>query len=317
MAHSDRPLISLTSGRFSAQISCYGATLTRFQLGTRDLILGLVADADPTLDNFYAGAIVGPIANRIAFGRLEIDQLPYQMECNENNETSLHSGTDGLHHIMWEIQEQSPSHVSLACNLTDGHSGLPGNREIVVTYALDTTGMMITIVAKTDKKTPINIAHHPYWALEPDQSKTQLQINADAYLPVGSNCIPTGAIASVTRTQFDFKKLTKIGSSSELDHNWCFSRTKPNTPKHVATLKASDGLQLDISTTEVGLQVYTGFYLPSICQELCQGAEIKPNSGIAIEPQGWPDAPNHPNFPSVFLDKGETYRQMTRYDISD
>ena len=238
------------------------------------------------------------------------------MECNENGETALHSGSDGLHRCDWQVQQQGPAHVTLACSLPDGHSGLPGKREILVTYALDAAGLSVTITATTDQKTPINIAHHPYWALEADQTKTQLQINADTYLPIDASGIPTGIIASVVHSAFDFRKLTVLGPSSKLDHNWCLGRIRSDVPKHAASLKASDGLRVDISTTEVGLQVFTGSGLPKIEPKHCQGIGIKPNAGIAIEPQGWPDAPNHPDFPSIFLDQDETYHQITRYDIS-
>jgi aldose 1-epimerase len=316
MAHSDNPLITLKAGEFSALVSRQGATLTRLQLGARDLILGLFADADPALDNFYAGAIVGPIANRIAQGRLKIDQTAYQMELNENGVTSLHSGTDGLHRCIWNVQTQSASHVTLACHLPDGYSGLPGKRDISVTYALDPTGLSVQITATTDKKTPINIAHHPYWALETDQAKTQLQINAVTYLPIKDDGIPTGLIASVANSPFDFRVPTELGQSSQLDHNWCLSHTKSTKPRHVASLKSSDGLRLDISTTEVGLQIFTGSGLPKLDPAKCQGPEIKPYSGIAVEAQGWPDAPNHPDFPSVMLDKGDTYQQLTQYRFS-
>ena len=175
--------IHLSAGDFRAEIAPLGATLTRFRLKGRDLILGLKPNSDSALDNFYAGALVGPVANRISSGQIKIDGRIFQMECNEKGQTALHSGSDGLHNQVWKIVDNPPSTVSLTCQLPNGHGGLPGNRNVSITYTLDLAGLSITITAITDQKTPMNIAHHPYWALEPDQSKTMLSINALTYLP--------------------------------------------------------------------------------------------------------------------------------------
>jgi|TARA_B110000908_G_scaffold169605_1_gene227100 aldose 1-epimerase len=309
-------IIHLSAGDFHAEITPLGATLARFQFQNRDLILGLCADSTCALNNFYAGAIVGPVANRISNGHIEIDGQVFQMERNENGQTTLHSGSDGLHTCVWNVVEQTPSRVSLTYRLPDGYSGLPGNRDITVTYTLDNAGLAVEITAQTDRKTPMNIAHHPYWALEPDQSRTMLTIDAQSYLQKNACGLPSGDIVSVLEGAFDFTKPRAIGSRAELDHNWCLSTAKQDTTRHVATLRASDGLQLNVATTEVGLQVYTGSALPVLAAADCVGPQIKPNAGIALEPQGWPDAPNQQSFPSIMLDKGQIYRQITRYTIS-
>lgn len=315
MSEPKPDVIHLNSRDFRAEITPHGATLTRFRMGQRDLILGLRRGADIALNTFYAGAIVGPIANRISKGHVVVDAKSYQMECNEIGEAALHSGSDGLHKYMWDIIEQTASSVSLTCRLPDGYSGLPGNRDIMVVYALEPTGLSVNITAKTDKKTPINIAHHPYWALDPEQSKTTLTVDAQSYLPKQRNGLPDGNIAPVEATKFDLIKPRAIGSNATIDHNWCLNTVKNSEPRHVARLRTKDGLQLDIATTEVGLQVYTGSGLPILPVFECIGAPIKPNAGIALEPQGWPDAPNQASFPSIMVDKGETYRQITRYTV--
>ena len=308
--------IHLSAGDFRAEIAPLGATLTRFRLKGRDLILGLKPNSDSALDNFYAGALVGPVANRISSGQIKIGGRIFQMECNEKGQTALHSGSDGLHNQVWKIVSNRPSTVSFTCQLPDGHGGLPGNRNVSITYTLDLAGLSITITALTDQKTPMNIAHHPYWALEPDQSKTMLSINALTYLPKDSKGLSTGEIASVANSAFDFTQPKPIGPSANFDHNWCLSAEKNTAPQHAATLRTTDGLQLDIATTEVGLQVYTGSGLPNLEASTSIGPKIGPNMGIALEPQGWPDAPSQPTFPSIMLDRNQTYRQITRYTVT-
>jgi aldose 1-epimerase len=181
---------------------------------------------------------------------------------------------------------------------------------------LDVAGLSITITALTDQKTPMNIAHHPYWALEPDQSKTMLSINARTYLPKDAKGLPTGEIASVANSAFDFTQPKPIGPAASLDHNWCLSTEKHTSPQHAATLRTTDGLQLDISTTEAGLQVYTGSGLPNLEAPTSIGPKTGPNTGIALEPQGWPDAPNQPTFPTIMLDRNVTYQQITQYAVT-
>lgn len=316
MSQQNPMRIHLNCGDLHAEIAPLGATLARLQFGQRDLILALNDLSDASLNNFYAGVIVGPVANRVSNGRIEIDGQLFQMECNENGQTALHSGDNGLHNCVWNVVEQTSSSVSMSCHLPDGHGGLPGKRDIRVNYTLASSGLTLTVTAKTDQKTPMNIAHHPYWTLDAHQSETSLTIVAQSYLGKTKNGLPNGDINPVEGTEFDFTKPRVIGPHASLDHNWCLSTEKHQTPRHVATLRAQDGLQLDIATTEVGLQVYTGSALPVLEAADCAGPQIKPNAGIALEPQGWPDAPNQPGFPSIMLDKGQTYRQITRYKLS-
>ena len=316
MTQSDSMKIYLNSGNMQAEISPLGATLVRLSRCDRDLILGIHNLNDRSINDFYAGAIVGPVANRVSGGQVNIDGQTFQMECNEGGLTSLHSGDDGLHTLDWEVSDVSPNSVSLKVHLPDGYSGLPGNRDISVLYTLSGDGLTVTITAQTDKKTPINIAHHPYWALQTDQSKLKLSISAKNYLPKAANGVPTGQIQAVLDGPFDFTMQREIGPNARLDHNWCLSNAKHKTPRPVATLQASDGLQLNIETTEVGLQVYTGSSLPDLTPTQCTTNPIRPNAGIALEAQGWPDAPNKRTFPSIMLEPSDTYRQITRYTFT-
>ena len=316
MTQSDSMKIHLNSGNMQAEISPLGATLVRLSRGDRDQILGIHNLTDRSINNFYAGAIVGPVANRVSGGQVNIDGQTFQMECNEGGLTSLHSGDDGLHTLDWEVSDVLPNSVSLKVHLPDGYSGLPGNRDISVLYTLGGDGLTVTITAQTDKKTPINIAHHPYWTLQTDQSKLKLSISAENYLPKAADGVPTGKLQAVANGPFDFTMQREIGPNARLDHNWCLSNAKHETPRPVATLQASDGLQLNIATTEVGLQVYTGSSLPNLNANQCTANQIRPNAGIALEAQGWPDAPNRPTFPSIMLEPSDTYRQITQYTFT-
>ena len=316
MSEPELTKIYLSSGRMQAEIAPQGATLVCLSREGRDLILGIHDLADPSINNFYAGAIVGPVANRVSGGQVIIDGQSFQMECNESGTTSLHSGRDGLHALIWDVCDVLPDSVLLKIHLPDGYSGLPGNREISVLYVLSNDGLAVKITANTDQKTPINIAHHPYWALQSDQSKTKLSIDSDRYLPKTANGLPTGQSKRVSNGPFDFIKPREIGANADLDHNWCLSEVKSENPRPVATLLASDGLQLNIATTEVGMQVYTGSALPILESSHCKTDQIQPNAGIALEAQGWPDAPNQPAFPNIFVERNETYRQTTKYTFT-
>lgn len=229
------------------------------------------------------------------------------MPCNENGVTALHSGPDGLDQRTWHVLERSDSDVRLGITLHDGEGGLPGTRDIAVHYALSEATLTLTITATTDAPTPINIAHHPYWRLG-DASAHRLLIAATQYLPVDAANIPTGQIADVAGTPFDHR--TPKALDPNVDHNFCIAHAPRALPAHVATLAGADGLTLHIDSTEPGLQVYAGAHLPTLA-----GTEVKPHAGIALEPQGWPDALNHADFPSVLHTPTRPYRQITQYRV--
>lgn len=242
----------------------------------------------------FHGAVVGPVANRLAGGAVEVEGSTYNLPRNENGETTLHSGPEGLHALDWRVTENTDDAATLMLDLPDGHGGLPGNRQLTARYEVGAHEFTLTFQATTDAPTLMNLALHPYWTLDAGQrSGLELQVNADGYTPVDAKKIPTGAIADVSDTIFDFR--TQEEPSTEIDHNFCL---KPDRQAPAVTLTARR-LRLDILTDAPGMQIYTG----------------KP-IGIAIEPQHWPDAPHHANFPSILLRPGETYRQTSTYRFS-
>ena len=300
--------ITIGSGRLRATLSPNGARLETLQLdGGPSLVLHADPDAHPEWRNCYAGAIAGPIANRVRGGTFDLDGRRYQMPRNENGVTALHSGPDGIDRQDWEISQQQEYFVTFGIELADGDGGLPGVRRIDVAYTLEGTTLRLEITMTTDRPTPAAFAHHPYWCLG-DSSAHKLQINATHYLPIDEHNLPTGELALVANTSFDHR--IAAAPDPAIDHNFCISNTRVETAQPVATLTGAHGLQLQIDSTEPGLQVYAGAFLPTV-----PGTGISPGAGLALEPQGWPDSVNHPNFPSVVCTPEQPYRQTTLYHL--
>lgn len=268
----------------------------------------LVLDVDDALTrdlrDAYGGTIVGPLANRVRGGHVPLNGQVHQMPCNENGITALHSGPDGLDRALWTVAAQDRAALHLAHHLPDGHGGLPGNRNIDlrVEVADDTVTLRITMT--TDAATPASIAHHPYWRVTPEH---RLHIHATHYLPTDNTNLPTGSIAPVEDTPFDHRTARAIDPGT--DHNFCLADGSRDVPAPVATLTLPTHV-LRIASTEPGLQVYSGAFLPTIPE-----ADIAPFSGVALEPQGWPDAVNHPQFPSVICTPDHPYSQTTQYTL--
>lgn len=301
--------IHLKSEQLQAQIAPHGARLETLSFhGGASLVLHVDPEQFPDWRGKYPGAIVGPVANRVGGGRVPLNGAIHQMPCNEGGITALHSGPDGLDMQIWDVAAHSDTMVELTLTLADGHGGLPGNRVFSVTYALEGAVLALTITAQTDAPTPINIAHHPYWRLGASSAHL-LDVQGDHYLEVDGDNIPTGAVLPVAGTPFDHRTPKPLDPG--IDHNLCMRAGRRDTPDHVATLTGAGGLELRIASTEPGLQVYSGAHLPHM-----EGTDIAPFAGIALEPQGFPDAVNHAAFPSVICTPTRPYRQLTRYSIA-
>jgi aldose 1-epimerase len=296
-------MIRLKSDTLEAWVHPTGATLVGLWLRgrPRSLVLGFAGASGYARIPIYAGAIVGPVANRIAKGQLTIGNDPWQMQTNDGPH-ALHSADQGLHARHWTIRSKSRHQVTLTCDLPDGDAGLPGNRVIEARYILqDEGGLDVHMSAISDRDTVMNLAHHPYWNLDGREtvSRHTLQIHAYQYLP----------------TDYDFRQFTALPVDRTLDANLCLARARRVTPALAAELVGSTGVHLTIETTEPGLQVYNGSGLPDIRVPMHPGQRLGPCAGIALEPQSWPDAPNNPEFPSISLPGGQMYRQHTRYRV--
>ncbi len=237
----------------------------------------------------YNGAVVGPVANRIAGGRVEIDGVPYDLPLNENGETTLHGGPDALHAQDWRVADAGSAKATFTLDLPDGALGLPGNRHLQATYRVEDDAFTVTLTATSDAATFINLALHPYWTLGAVDTPL-LQVAAETYLPVDGKKIPTGEIAPVAETMFDLRQESR--PSTDIDHNFCLTPDKDGP----AVRLAAPETELEIFTNAPGVQIYAG-----------------KAPAIAIEPQHWPDAPHHAHFPSIRLDPGQAWRQHSTY----
>ncbi len=283
--------ITIQNGPLTARILTHGARLQSFRVPDGpSLCVGSETLADYEGPLAFACPVVAPVVNRIGGASALIDGTRYRFEANRGGNT-LHSGRVGAQFAIWNVTDQSDAAVTLTHHMPTGQGGFPGNRQITATYALTETALRVTLTAATDTPTLMNPAFHGVWNLEGTRDWTghQLTIPADTYLPTGPDTRPTGAIAPVAGTPYDHR--TARDPDRTLDHNYCF-----DTPGDRATLTGPSGRTLTIHSGVPGLQAYAG------------GAE-----GIALEPQLWPDAPSNPDFPSIILRPGQTFRQSTDY----
>lgn len=308
---------TIQAGDLKVSVLTWGATVqdVRFQDFPYSLVLGspdLGAYLGPML---YFGAIVGRVANRIENGQASLDGRELRLERNEDDRTTLHGGTDGCASVNWRIDRHDGKSCRMQTRLPDGQGGFPGNLDITADFEVtDGNALNITLTAETDAPTLCNLAHHGYWCLDgqPDIGGHRLTIHSDSYLPVDGSRIPVGKPAAVDGSEFDFRKpRCPIPSTGELDHNFCL----PGEALRPAALLETEDLSLEVLTTATGLQVYNGERIDTSPFPGTGGPVYGPYAGIALEPQGWPNAPNNPQAPSIRLDPGERYEQSSVFRL--
>lgn len=316
--------VHISGGRLSATILNVGATLMDLSVampeGRRPVILSLGSLQAYASNPHYLGVIAGRCANRIRGGDCLIDGHPHQLDRNENGVTHLHGGGHGFSRKLWNIVRRSVSAVELSLHSPDGDQGYPGNLDASCLYeALSDGCLRITLSAKADAKTLVNLAAHAYFNLSPGSSVLdhKLQVPAAHYTSVDKQLIPDGGLLSVSGTCFDFTQPVRIGarraeSPIGYDHNLVLAAAPRPEPELAATLTSPDeDLALQIRTTEPGIQFYDGHKLSS--DPGAQSSQLHPFDGCCLEPQRFPDAIHHPHFASAILPAGTTYRQVTEY----
>ena len=327
-------LYTLTNGKMVAAITNYGARVVSLHVPDAngdlvDVAIGYknLASYQQPDDGFY-GSVVGRYGNRIAKGQFELDGQQYQLELNDGPNT-LHGGTNGFFGKVWEVKHVSDSSLTLQYVSPDGDAGYPGKLEATVVYTVTAAnGLEIAYHATTDKPTVVNLTNHTYFNLSGEGDSTVLDhlltIRADGYTPVDETLIPTGEITPVEGTPFDFRQPTAIGARIDTpdaqlvlgkgyDHNFVLKK-EPGL-QLVATVESpKTGIVMDVLTEEPGLQFYSGNFMANVRNG--KGGKIYGHrSAFCLETQHFPDAPNHPDFPSTVLEPGAEYTTKTVYQF--
>ncbi|MBU6452288.1 MAG: galactose mutarotase [Cyanobacteria bacterium REEB67] len=355
-------LITLkNSSGCEARVITYGATLTGMDVPDKsgkadNVVLGFDNIGDYETKSPYFGATVGRVANRIARGTFDLDGTTYKLAIN-NGPNTLHGGLKAFDKKVWTIEklEQSPPSVTFKLHSKNMDEGFPGDVDVEVCYSLaEDNALKITYAAKTDKSTPLNLTNHAYFNLAGAGRGTILdhilKLNCSKYTPVDQDLIPTGEIADVSGSPFDFTAPHTIGAriaevAGGYDHNFCIEPVKnvaehqgavvPESVQEVQSVQSvrkvqgvgslapnlaavardpESGRILKMLTTEPGVQFYTGNFLDGTISGI-GGIYVK-HAGFTFEAQHYPDAVHQPNFPSIILHAGEKYNQVTIYKFS-
>ena len=350
---------TLTNAKgMEVKIITYGGIITSVRVPDRKHNMANVTLGFNNLNDYetknspYFGGIIGRYGNRIANGVFTLNGVTYCLDAN-NGPNSLHGGGMGFDKVVWEVAEEinGPDGVGIRLHYlspagdgwtgefpnpncpADAELGYPGDLDTYVTYTLnDKNQIVIDYEASTDATTVVNLTNHAYWNLAGEGTGTiynhWLTLNADQYTPVDSTLIPTGDLAWVEGTPFDFRQRKRIGDDIRsdheqivlgrgFDHNWVLNPPQPNKSLTWAAklFDPSSGRRLVVWTDEPGIQFYSGNFLDGTLYGTSNRA-YRQSDGLALETQHYPDSPNHPNFPSTVLEPGDIYESRTIYAFS-
>ena len=327
----DAKVFNLKNGNgMEVELTNYGATLSRILVPDRNgnsanVMLTYNKVEDFINDRYFFGATAGRYANRIAGGKFELEGQSYELAKN-NGENHLHGGVQGFNRKIWDAEVLEPEDavgVKMTYISPDGEEGYPGTLTTTLTFVLEKENKLsITIEAETDKPTVVNLTHHGYFNLSDMKENIlshEMTIFADHYTPVGEGLIPTGEIAPVVGTPFDFTSAHKIGEriaeiGAGYDHNFVVKKEHDGTlAKMAEAYHEGTGRVFTMYSNMPGVQLYTGNFLDG--KQTTNGVTYTKNYGFCLEPQFFPDSPNQPNFPSARLNPGETYRHEIVYEF--
>jgi aldose 1-epimerase len=321
------------------KITNYGGIVTSVKVPDKngepgDIALGYDNLQDYIDNNPYFGALIGRYGNRIGNAAFVLNGKKFTLAKNDGD-NSLHGGVKGFDKVLWDaapVSDEESQSLKLTYKSRDGEEGFPGNLDVTVVYTLtNDNSFRIDYTAATDKPTVVNLTNHTYWNLAGEGSgdvlRHQLMLNASAFTPVGPGLITTGEFWSVENTPMDFTKPVAIGERIEADyeqlklgggydHNWVLNVYDQEEPVLAATVyEPESGRFMEIHTTEPGIQFYSGNFLDgSITGK--SGRAYGARSAFCLETQHYPDSPNRPEFPSVVLNPGETYKTTTIHKFS-
>ena len=328
------PIYKLKSAQIEVRLMAYGAKLVSIRTPDRsgkmaDVVLGYDTLEGYLNDNStYFGGIVGRYGNRIALGKFSIDGATYHIPTN-NGANTLHGGPIGFDRYVWDAKE-IPNGVEFTHVSPDGDMGYPGALTAKVKYTLAGNTLRLDYTASADKATVVNLTNHAYFNLRGDDQGTildeVLELNADRYTPVDGGLIPTGVLAPVAGTPFDFRKPEVVGkrieSDSEqmklgggYDHNFVLNGNAGTLRLAAIMTDPESGRRLTVETTEPGIQFYSGNFLDGTFTGR-HGVKYEKRTGFCLETQHFPDSPNQPNFPSTVLRPGVTRHSTTAFAFS-
>lgn len=315
---------TIRGGGLTANIIGWGAVLQDLRLAGHDmpLVLGYERFEHYVEDKACFGAVVGRYANRIRDGHFTLGGQRFQTDQNASGKHTLHGGSNGYAHRPWSVSLHGRDFVTLALHDPDGEMGFPGALEVTCTYRLKIPGTLtVELSATAEEPTLCNLAQHSYFNLDNggagDILDHRLMLNAGAYLPVDHELIPTGVVMPVDDTPYDFRQARPLrrdadGEQVPYDVNLCLSSARGHLRQAVWVQGGVSGVELEVWTTEPGVQLYSGQHVNPSAPGL-GGLGYRPFSGLCLEPQIWPDAPNRPYFPQATLTPGERYHQITEY----
>jgi len=331
-------VFTLTEGKIEARIITYGGILVSLKVPDQtgevdDVVLGFdtleeYVEVFNSQTNPFFGAIIGRYANRIARGRFTLAGKTYSVPVN-NGRNSLHGGPHGFHNVIWSGKEIE-SGVELGYLSKDGEAGYPGNLSVKVRYTLQQSAFTIEYLATTAQLTVVNLSHHSYFNLcgqgRGDILNHELTLHASRFAAVDFTLIPTGELRPVASTPFDFREPRLIGERIDAndqqlifakgyDHNWVLDSSGEDVTFAAEVHEPRSGRVLQVSTTQPGVQFYSGNFLDGTVQGK-GGAKYVRRGGLCLETQHFPDSPNHPEFPSTELRPGEHYYHRTVYRFS-
>ena len=320
------------------RVITYGGIITSLRVFDRDGKLDDVALGFDNLEAYlknppFFGAIIGRYGNRIGRGQFTLDGQTYKLAVN-NGPNHLHGGIKGFDKVVWQAESfkrEDTVGVVFTHTSPDGDEGYPGTLSLRVTYTLTPRNELeVDYEATTDKATPVNLTQHTYFNLAGHGSRDVLDhvvtLRASRYTPVDSSLIPSGGIATVEGTPFDFRMPTSIGArinandvqiryGNGYDHNFVIDRSGDGLVPAAHVMEPMTGRVLEVSTTEPGMQFYTGNFLDGTLKGK-GGSVYQRRMGFCLETQHFPDSPNKPSFPNTILRPGETYRSKTVFAFS-
>lgn len=327
-------LVTFTNKNGASVTLCsVGAAIVGVKVPDRDGKLEDVVIGYPEADSYFydgpcAGKVPGRFANRIAKGDLQVNGVKYQLAIN-NGPNALHGGPEGFQNQIWDTDINDNGTVTFTYSAKDGEENYPGNLQAIAQYTwTDDNELILNLAATTDAETVVNLTNHAYFNLSGESSGSVLdhllQLNASRFLPTDATLIPTGEKAAVQNTPMDFTTKHPIGERIEADfeplkiakgYDHCFvlDNYEPGKEQIAAVLEdPKSGRVLEVSTDQPGVQIYTGNYLAGSPVGK-GGRSYNDYDGVAIECQGFPDAPHRADFPSAVLKPGEKYERIIRF----